>query len=258
MPDIVRFRRSRPCRPVAVRPVHPPPWHCPIRTRRSPCASSPRSWTGWWTEPTRASAAPLILSLPKDAEREGVADDLFRVAFANEPARVLDAEPGTRVCRELFARADKALRLSPGELELCLRVGALNQRLEADGRWDKLDWSDKLVLASLTRLDDGMETFQEGLRTAMLPSMRAGALRTWVGSKMPARNPGRPEGLSFRGRAQLTDGGLRLSDPERRTRFAGQFRAAPPRERRRFLKELRDAHRNLGLLLDELVGAPQP
>jgi len=188
-----------------------------------------------------------------DAEREGAADDLFREAFANEPARVLDAEPGTRVCRELFERADKALRLSPGELDLYLRVGALNQRLEADGRWDKLDWSDKLVLASLTRLDDGMETFQEGLRTAMLPSMRAGALRAWVGSRMPSRNPGRPEGLSFRGRAQLTDGGLRLSDPERRARFAGQFRAAPPRERRRFLKELRDAHRNLGLLLEELA-----
>jgi len=188
-----------------------------------------------------------------EALREGVADDLFREAFGNKPALVLDEAPSTRVYRELAAHAGVALRLSPGELEDYVRVGALNQRLEADGRWDKLDFSDKLALAPLTVLEDRMKTFHEGLAAAMLPSMRSRALSAWVRKKLPAAGPaGRPEGLTFRGRGQLTDGGLRLADPERRARFAGQFRKAPAQTRRRFLKELRDAHRSLGLLLEEL------
>jgi len=113
------------------------------------------------------------------------------------------------------------------------------------------------VLAPLTRLADRGETFREGLELAMLPSMRTGALRVWAGRKLPAQGPGgRPEGLSFRGRAQLTDGGLRLSDPQRRTRFACQFRKAPADARRRFLRDLRAAHRNLALLLEELEKPP--
>jgi len=188
-----------------------------------------------------------------DAEREGAADDLFREAFANEPVRVLDAEPSTRVYTALAARTDKALHLSPGELDAYLRVGALNQRLEADARWDKVDWPDKLLLAPLTRLEDGMKTFHEGLNTALLPSVRAAALQAWVRARMPRGEQGRPEGISYRGRARLTDGGLRLSDPKRRARFVRQFRDAPVDSRRRFLKNLRAAYRNLGLLLDELA-----
>jgi len=47
---------------------------------------------------------------------------------------VLDAEPSTRACTAPAARTDKALHLSPGELDAYRRVGALDRRLAADAR----------------------------------------------------------------------------------------------------------------------------
>jgi len=93
---------------------------------------------------------------------------LANVAFRDESACVLGAEPSTPVYRELQARTDKALRLPAGRLDAHVRVGALDRRLEADGRRDRLERSDKLVLAPLTRPADPGETFREGLGLAMV------------------------------------------------------------------------------------------
>jgi len=186
-----------------------------------------------------------------DIEREGAADDLFREAFADDPALVLDAAPTTRVWNALSERAGKSLKLPPEELDDYVRAAALTQHV-SDRRWRNLDFSDKLALLPLTRLDDGMRAFYRGLTFSTLPSTTTTALHDWVGRELPKKKQGRPEGLSYRGRGKITAGGLRLSDPEQRARFKREFRAAPKDGRSRFLKELRAVLRNLGLLLDEL------
>jgi len=193
-----------------------------------------------------------------DQEREGAAGDLFRDAFRDDPGLVLDAAPSTRVWKALQSRAGKSLRLLPWELDDYARAAALTQRLH-DNRWTNLGWSGKLALLSLTRLDDGMKSFYRGLAYATLPSTSAAALRKWVGKELPKGDGGgRPEGLSYRGRKQLTAGGLRLSDAAARARFAREFRAAPKNGRSLFLKELRAVARNLALLLEELQGGGEP
>jgi len=189
-----------------------------------------------------------------ETECQCAADELFRELFANDPSFVLEAGPTTRLYRAVREHAGKSLRLSEQELDDWVRVGALNQHL-ADKRWARLFWTEKLLLLPLTFLEDGMKAFYRGLAVATLPTTGTAALRRWVDRELPPEKKRKTAPVTYRGRGQLTAGGLRLADPEARTLFVAQLGEAPPQGRRRFVKDLREAHRNLGLLLKEIEAA---
>jgi hypothetical protein len=187
-------------------------------------------------------------------EFNAVADYLFREVFENDVDLALSKRRRRHEAYRLIrARAGKSLRLSKTALSRLVRIGALNQ-IRRDDAWHGLEWTKKAELLSLLRLDDARKTFNEGVLVAIGPNMGQKALRAWVQARLPegAAKAGRPRGFTLAAGNKLAEAGVKLGDDAARAKFVQVLDKADPAERKAFLRDLKDAHANIGRLLAEL------
>jgi hypothetical protein len=185
------------------------------------------------TQATRLVARINSLAGDVDVRYERIANDLFETVYDGDVARALSTRGDQPLLFLVLVRCtDDTLHLSRPQLSICIRIGALNRRLEASG-WTKLSWSTKRELLPLLGPDLDFDRLAAGVRWVEkhLPSVRA--LREWVAGQRPGAarevdtGGASPKVPPFAAAAKVAAIGLGLSKASGRSEWVRRYEKLP-------------------------------
>jgi len=128
------------------------------------------------------TSVDLLNRFTGDADRahEGAADHLFRTLLDNDALLAFAHEskqPGLFLL--VRRRAGASLDIEGTDLDLHVRIGALNHIVREDG-WQKLRWSKKCALVPLVQEPGDLRLLRAGIRQAVRLNVGVRALKSWV------------------------------------------------------------------------------